>query len=294
MAEAGALRCGTSSWGEKSWVGPFYPPGTRPGDFLAHYATRFDAVEADNTYYAAPARELVQGWDRKTPPGFVMCAKLPRSVVHGGEGPRPDPSRVLVRADGDETAQLLERLAELGPKRGPLLLQFPFFSRAVFPRRAPFLERLARFLDELPRGVRCAVEVRNAEWIDGELAALLRARGAALVLSDVARLPPPERIAAALDVVTADFAYCRLIGDRRAVEARTRTFDRLVLDRSGRVARMAELVRELLQRVPEVYAFANNHYAGHGPATIRELARLVRGEAPGEPEATARGGDATS
>jgi hypothetical protein len=45
----GRLRYGTSTWGEKSWVGPFYPPGTRPADFLTVYADAFDAVEADNT-----------------------------------------------------------------------------------------------------------------------------------------------------------------------------------------------------------------------------------------------------
>ena len=41
------IRWGTSSWSEKSWVGPFYPPGTKPGDFLRYYATQFDTVEVD-------------------------------------------------------------------------------------------------------------------------------------------------------------------------------------------------------------------------------------------------------
>ena len=37
-APMGTLRYGTSSWAEKSWVGPFYPRGTPPGNFLTHYA----------------------------------------------------------------------------------------------------------------------------------------------------------------------------------------------------------------------------------------------------------------
>ena len=69
----------------------FYPKGTRPGDFLAHYADRFATVEADNTYYAVPEPRLVEGWVRKTPDDFILSAKFPRSIVHGGEGPRPDP-----------------------------------------------------------------------------------------------------------------------------------------------------------------------------------------------------------
>ena len=36
--------CGTSSWSEKSWVGPFYPRGTPPRDYLRHYASQFTAA----------------------------------------------------------------------------------------------------------------------------------------------------------------------------------------------------------------------------------------------------------
>ena len=84
------IRWGTSSWSEKSWVGPFYPPGTKPGDFLRYYATQFDTVEVDATYYAIPDERMVAGWERKLPEGFVFSAKFPRSVVHAGEGARPE------------------------------------------------------------------------------------------------------------------------------------------------------------------------------------------------------------
>ena len=45
----GRIHYGTSSWSEKSWVGPFYPDGARPAEFLTHYAEQFETVEADNT-----------------------------------------------------------------------------------------------------------------------------------------------------------------------------------------------------------------------------------------------------
>ena len=61
---------GTSSWSEKGWVGSFYPSGTAPRDFLAYYATRFETVEADVTYYRVPDLALVRGWDAKVPAGF--------------------------------------------------------------------------------------------------------------------------------------------------------------------------------------------------------------------------------
>ena len=90
------LHAGTSSWSEKSWVGTFYPEGMQPGRFLSHYATQFDTVEADVTYYRIPDRKLVDGWNDKTPDGFLLAAKFPRSIVHAGDGPKPDPGRLLV------------------------------------------------------------------------------------------------------------------------------------------------------------------------------------------------------
>ena len=59
------------------------------------------------------------------------------------------------------------------------------------------------------------------------------------------------------------------------VDEKTDTFDEIVLDRGARLARWAALLCDLLPRAPVVYAYANNHYAGHGPATIRELADLL-------------------
>ena len=62
------IRLGTSSWSEKAWVGPFYPEGSKPGEFLALYARRFDTVEADVTYYRVPDNRLVDNPDNK---GFM-------------------------------------------------------------------------------------------------------------------------------------------------------------------------------------------------------------------------------
>ena len=87
---------GTSSWTAPGWVGSSYPVGMKPGEFLSFHATQFATVEADNTYYATPSRELVRGWDRKTPEGFVLSAKFTRSIVHCGEKEKSDPARVLV------------------------------------------------------------------------------------------------------------------------------------------------------------------------------------------------------
>ena len=270
---------GTSSWSEKSWVGPFYPPGTKPADMLAFYATEFPTVEADTTYYRIPPREMVRGWRTRTPPEFVIAAKFPRSVVHGGEGMKPDGTKVLQwAAVGGDVERFLDAMGELGPKQGPLVVQLPYLNRSAFASVEPFLERLEAFLDHLPAGPRYGVEVRNKNWIGAPLLELLRARNVALVLVDIVYMPHPADLAERLDLVTADFVYARLIGDRQAVEAKTETFDRIVLDLSDRLARWADLLESLGSRVRETFAYANNHYAGFGPETIRDLVRRISAE----------------
>ena len=79
---AGELRVGTSSWSAESWVGTFYPQGTAPHEYLAHYASRFDTVEVDATLYRTPTERMVDGWRDKTPPGFLFAAKVPQIITH--------------------------------------------------------------------------------------------------------------------------------------------------------------------------------------------------------------------
>ena len=266
------LRYGTSSWSEKSWLGVFYPEGMPPAEWLAHYATVFDTVEADVTYYRVPDRKLVDGWAQRTPDGFCIAAKFPRSIVHGGDAATPDGAKVLVDAHvGEDTRRFLDAMGRLGAKCGPLVLQFPYFNKGAFTSARPFLERLDAFLGALPPTFRYAVEVRNKAWLGEELLTLLRRHRAALVLVDLLYMPHPADLASTLDLVTTDFVYARLIGDREAVDAKTDRFDRSVIDQSARLDRWAVLLRDLLARVQMGFAYANNHYAGHGPASIRDL-----------------------
>ena len=267
---------GTSSWSEKSWDGVFYPKGMAPGDTLAHYATQFRTVEADVTYYRVPDRRMVEGWARKTPDGFMLSAKFPRSVVHGGDAATPDPAKLLVRdAVGRDTDAFLGAMSALGPKCGPLVLQFPYFNRQAFASPAPFIDRLDAYLGTLPATFRYGVEIRNKAWLSTALTDVLRRHRTALVLVDLAYMPHPAELT--IDLVTTDFLYGRLIGDRKAIDAITTSFDRIVVDMRPRLERWAELLKRLVPKVPGTYLYANNHYAGHGPATIRELMTLMGG-----------------
>jgi len=61
--------------------GEFLSARMKPAEYLSFYATRFDAVELDNTFYATPALSTVKGWYARTPPGFLFAAKVPQVIT---------------------------------------------------------------------------------------------------------------------------------------------------------------------------------------------------------------------
>ena len=273
ITPAEAVRFGTSSFSSADWVGPFYPHGTSAGAMLGHYATVFDTVEVDSTWYALPSARVVAGWAEKTPAGFLLAAKFPRDIVHGGAKAAPDARLVL---DPNSTYELrdtfLARMAALGPRLGPLVLQFPFFNREAFPSGGRFLERLDRFLGDLPRaGFTFGVEVRNRAWVTADLRAVLAKHGTILVLVDHAWMPLGDEVERKFDPVTGPVAYVRLLGDRTAIERVTTTWEKEVLEPDLRLERWAALLVRLMDRGVKSLVYVNNHYAGHAPATVRRL-----------------------
>ena len=275
-APLGSIRFGCSSFSSEDWVGPFYPEGTRKGDFLRIYAEHFDTVEVDATYYAVPRASVVDGWREKTPPDFLLSAKFPRSIVHGGEGPMPDAGRVLVpeQVGGDRDA-FLDVMARMGGKLGPLVLQFPYFSKAAFDSPARFLDRLDVFLDDLPLDFEYAVELRNRSWLTPEFAHLLRRHRTSMVLVDQAWMPHADEVEQRFDPVTGPRIYVRLLGDRKEIEAITRTWDTEVIDRRERLRRWASFLLRASRRGQPTLVYVNNHYAGHAPTTVRRLMAMV-------------------
>lgn len=270
------VRFGTSSFSSKDWVGPFYAPGTPPGRFLTEYARHFDTVEVDSTYYKVPSARTVDGWAQKTPPGFLLSAKFPREVVHAGATQRPDGRSVL---DPDSTYeirdQFLEVMHRMGDRLGPLVLQFPYFNREAFPSQGPFLDRLDRFLRDLPRdGFRYGVEVRNRGWVTSKLRDLLHHHDVSMVLVDQAWMPHADEVEEKMDPVTSDVVYVRLLGDRKAIERITKTWGCEVIDQTPRLERWASFLTRMMDRGVRVLVYVNNHYAGHGPTTVRRLMDL--------------------
>ena len=260
------LHLGTSSWSSDDWRGTVYPVDAKSSEYLAYYAKRFRAVEIDMTFYRIPTPAMVNGWNQRTPAGFRFAAKIPQVITH----------EKALRDCQDELQQFTAVMSLLGDKLGPLLFQFPYFSKRHFSNAQAFLERLEPVLDRLPEGFRFAVELRNRWWITRRLLDLLRAHGVAFALTDHPWMPAIQELMHQHDVATADFAYIRWLGDRQAMEAMTQKWDRLVVDRTQATRTWVAVVRQLLARDLTVYGFYNNHYAGHAPGSIALFSEIWR------------------
>src|SRR5919199_6397730 len=142
------LQIGCSGWNSQSWRNDFYPPRTPASRWLEHYATLFDTVEVNSTFYRLASRDAVARWVQQTPPGFCFTLKASRYLTH-----------IKRLADLDQgIARFYERVEPLvgTPKLGPVLWQLP----GTFQRDD---ERLASALRALPPGRHC-FEFRHESW----------------------------------------------------------------------------------------------------------------------------------
>jgi uncharacterized protein YecE (DUF72 family) len=76
------------------------------------------------------------------------------------------------------------------------------------------------------------------------------------------------------DLITADFTYVRWLGDRKGIEEKTTTWNKVIVDRQGDLSEWVSLLKKVQERRIMILAFANNHYAGHAPSTVELFRRL--------------------
>ena len=128
---------------------------------------------------------------------------------------------------------------------------------------------LRPFLKGLPKEFKFALEIRNRNWISWDFVELLRDHSVAFALVAQAWMPPIDRLARALDIVTGDFAYARFIGDRKDIEAKTKKWDNLIEDKTSEMTVWTDELRKIVNKGVRTYAFFNNHYAGFAPGSVK-------------------------
>jgi len=231
----------------------------QPRDYLGFYSTKFDTVEVDSTFYRCPSKEMVSNWGLRTTEGFLLSSKVPKTITH---------EKILMDCDV-EFETFVDTMDILDEKLGPMVFQFPYFNKEIFQSDVQFLSRLKVFFKNLPKAYRFAVEIRNKHWLRPKFLDLLREHNVALVLQDQSWMPRPSELFERFDPITADFTYIRWLGDRKGIEAVTKTWDKVVVDRASELQDWVKVCHQMVRRGVTIFGYANNHYAGHAPATIQ-------------------------
>ncbi|HEX3542208.1 MAG TPA: DUF72 domain-containing protein [Acidimicrobiales bacterium] len=224
-------RVGCSGWIYKHWRGRVYPESLPQRRWFEHYATMFDSVEINNTFYRLPTEAAADGWAAQAPPGFVYALKLGAFGSH----------RMKLKDAASWLSNHLDRLDRLGAAAGPTLVQLP-------PRWRRNAARLDEFLSVAPATRRWAVEFREPSWLHEEVYEVLRRHRAALCIHDLLPGIPWE--------LTTDWTYVRFHGPH-AVEH----------PYQGRYGPdglfwMADRLSYWLSQGCDVYAYFNNDDSG--------------------------------
>jgi uncharacterized protein YecE (DUF72 family) len=237
------VHVGCSGWNYAHWREVVYPKGLPPKRWLEHYASLFDTVEVNSTFYRLPKRTAVEGWAEHSPPGFVFTVKGSRYLTHI--------KRLTEMRHGVALFyERIEPLVEAG-KLGPVLWQLP----PTFRRDD---ERLASALAELPAGRHC-FEFRHESWFVPEVYELLRSHRAALVIGDM-----PERPFQTHEL-TADWTFVRFHYGSRG---RNGNYS------EREIAEWADRIRAW-RRTVDVFAYFNNDWNGYAVRNGLALRRAL-------------------
>ena len=199
---------------------------------------------------------MVKNWYKRTPEDFRFTAKFPKVITH---------DKRLSNFDENQLSYFFESISELKEKLLALLIQLPPSIDIV-----EGLDALRNILPYLDKGFRYAVEVRHRSWFQDLAYNFFANNNMCLVWSQLADIRTPP-------IVTSDFVYVRLIGDRSIHE---RDFGRIQIDRIKEMKKVARTFKRDsdesdLSRVRFSIVAANNHYAGFGPGTVNIFRQLL-------------------
>ncbi|MES3037126.1 MAG: DUF72 domain-containing protein [Bdellovibrionota bacterium] len=139
---------GAPAWGHKQWLGKIYPPGTKPTEFLTHYAKNFNCIELNTTHYRIPTEAQVSQWKSQVSKDFIFCPKLLQEISHS----------LMGMADEAALKEWWQSLEFFGENLGPTFVQFP--PHFTYANK----NDLFYFLQKWPKAFPLCLEFRHTSW----------------------------------------------------------------------------------------------------------------------------------
>lgn len=281
------VRFGPSSWTYPGWCGLVYEgpyPKKDASTLLLGEAARFPlfrTVGIDSAFYAPPSDRALARYAEQLPAGFECVSKVWQELTVHTWKKGQDRKRAGQVNEHFLDAELFVA-AVLEPYRrsfadhmGPFVFEISPLPRRAELDPATFAQRLDRFLEQLPRDARYAVELRNAEFLTPMYLEVLRTHGVAHVLNSWTHMPT---IGEQLDLgaaAGAPFVVCRALLRPgmfydESVDAFA-PFDRLRAPDPVLRADLARLMAVIEELAVPGFVVINNRAEGSAPLTIAAL-----------------------
>ena len=240
MKRKPVLQIGCSGWNYDHWKGLFYPKESSSSSWFKEYASIFSTVEINNTFYQLPEPSTFRRWHDQAGRGFIYAVKANRFITHMKKlkDPRKPVKRFLGRA-----RLLKEHL-------GPILFQLP-------PHWTVNIERLDKFTDILPEGLKYVFEFREKTWYCEDVYKLLSSKGMSLCLHDMKGSKSPI-------LSVGPLCYIRFHGTTSKYGGKYSL---------GSIRKWAKYIKSMLSEKKEVYAYFNNDAEASAPKNALQLIR---------------------
>jgi uncharacterized protein YecE (DUF72 family) len=247
MQKNAVFRAGTSGLVLAEPNKKSYPAEFQDKSRLCYYASQFNSIEINSSFYKIPRGRTYKNWAEMVPDGFQFTVKLWKGITH-------ERNFSVREKELDTFMSAIDNLCE---KKGCLLIQFPAKTEMPVHDFAQLL-KVIRKLD--PKETwRIAVEFRHARWYDKSISQILNEYGAGLVLHDM------PASATYIQNEQAPFVYLRFHGEKG--DYRGSYTDPFLKAK-------AEDIRAWLKQGKDVYAYFNNTI-GDAVANVKTLNRLM-------------------
>lgn len=296
------VRFGTSSWSFPGWTNIVW--SGRPSEAelarsgLEAYAQHplFRAVSLDRSYYGPLRDEELQAYGaqlgvarEKAPalPPFRVLSKVwdeittavyPRHPRYGARAGTKNPHFLDAERFASDVLAPYER--SFAAAAGPFVFELTPMPRGAMDERE-LVARVDDFISRLPghAGHRWAFELRNAELFGSRWLDMLRANGAAHVLTYWTAMPP-LRDQLRAKPMTGPFTVIRLMlppytryASRKADLA---PFDKLAEPQPEMREDVVAILRAAAEAgCDEGFVLVNNKAEGSAPLTVREIAKMT-------------------
>lgn len=266
---------GTSGYDYPEWKGVFYPADLKRADFLSYYATVFNALELNNTFYNMPTAERILSFYERAEGRLQFSIKANRLLTHEVDQNWQNSAQDFK----DALKPILEKDSLCS-----VLFQFPQ-SFHYTPENRIYLSKLIKGFYGFP----IVIEFRHRDWIRNSVFEGLEKMNASFAFCDMPELkylpsgllkePEPQHI-------SSQFFYVRLHGrnDNAWYSNSSNNHETKTNNGSARydynytdeeLSKFIPIFEPIIQKDKKVLVFFNNHPNGSGALNAVSLKRMI-------------------